>query len=122
MPIYLFVGGPMHGRREAIKAGVPYVYARSWTSSPLLFVGHKSLEPCLELEEIHALTGRSNHRDPNHIPIEVFEREQLSHKRYILKGISFEGKNFDVYLLDSMDSLGNEELLLLIRDAMSFVK
>lgn len=82
----LFVGGPWHGQRKILCGStLPAVFYVQGTNTyakammPLV----PSLRPCLELQEIEALTGSSCHREPR-VLREELEREELSRHTYEL--------------------------------------
>jgi hypothetical protein len=113
----LFIGGPLHGQKGFVPELLSHVHIPGkdphhlCNATPLI----PELKPCLELEEIKALTGRSNHRE-NRVLKEEFERQDLlmhsyRHTRWLRDGIIH-----DLYVDTKLDGkMANQ----LIRELMA---
>ena len=113
----LFVGGPWHGQLKNLDDSPPTVlHVRVQNSCDRGHLSVKaSLRPCLELEEIKALTGSSGHWEPCSLS-DRFQQAQLSQHTYLLRSVLWRDHNGwadtrDVYIDDSVPRKDIESLI-----------
>lgn len=110
----LCVGGPLDGKL-ARDCGMYLVYQCEDTHRNILEPLIPQLRPCLELEEIKALTGSSGHREPRFLA-EDNERRMLLQKRYEKRRwANRRGGVIYIYVLDGMsDKEANQRVRKLV--------
>lgn len=112
----LCIGGPLDGQR-ATDYGMFLNCQCEDTHRNIIEPLIPQLRPCLELEEIKALTGSSGHREPKFLK-EDFERRDLLMKRYSKRRFFMRrsGATIAVYVLEGMsDDAAELQLRVLYR-------
>jgi hypothetical protein len=77
----LFIGGPLDGQIHPVEAGRNTIgFEQAYAMRPMTFLAPEpqGAKPCIELQEIEGLTGRTFHkvRRPSPMPIRIAEEDE----------------------------------------------
>jgi len=112
---HIFLGGPLHGLLRPVEHPGKPVICRG-RDDRRAEIPPRALRPCLELEEIKALTGRTWHRVPGVGVLEDYEREELTRKVYQPQMIEYRRGRVEMMYVLTGYQLETFEVLLLIRE------
>lgn len=109
----LFIGGRLHGQwcyvanaRRGWPIKVPFAHKQA-----IRYRG-RALKPCLELQEIEALTGRNYHRDPGKYVLEEFEISTM-HAIYVPHRFVYRNTPILIYIAENYEANDGEIFALL---------